>query len=37
MNYESRVGFLRKIVGDIEENLGTQAIKVKLEKVHGGS
>jgi hypothetical protein len=35
MNYESRVGFLRKIVGDIEENLGTQAIKVKLEKVHG--
>jgi hypothetical protein len=35
MNYESKVEFLRKIASDIEENLGTQAIKVKLEKVHG--
>ncbi|VVH51606.1 hypothetical protein BPUTSESOX_399, partial [uncultured Gammaproteobacteria bacterium] len=35
MNYESRVGFLREIASDIEDNLGTQAIKVKLEKVYG--
>jgi hypothetical protein len=34
MNYESSVEFLREIASDIEENLGTQAIKVKLEKVH---
>jgi hypothetical protein len=32
MNYESSVEFLREIARDIEENLGTQAIKVKLEK-----
>jgi hypothetical protein len=32
---KSCVAFLRKIASDIEENLGTQAIKVKLEKVHG--
>jgi hypothetical protein len=31
MNYESSVEFLREIASDIEENLGTQAIKVKLE------
>jgi hypothetical protein len=30
MNYESSVEFLREIASDIEENLGTQAIKNSL-------